>query len=537
METRTFAGDIMPSAENLYDIGSASVRWEDIWADQVYGRSVYVDDNIYHNGDTDTYIAFAADRQTYLAGGDEFIDFREATESYITIGNANDTDTRMQGGAGYIFIQGSNGYIGINDATPSYPFEVSANTFIGGTLETSGNLTVPNGLISTTGGNNLTISGSVADHAGLIFATNSVLPSVVSGETNNIVDLGQNGNVFKDLYLGGDIEHSGSMTIDCVGDLSLDAGGNDIRLKVAGVEYGKFKDDSDDFAIFSSIQDKDILFKGNDGGSTITALTLDMSNGGSATFRDDIDFGGKITQTGTGGNTFGGVINVNEMVSISYSDISSGENRGLKIVNTNSSGQQWNITTGRAGQENTSFVVRDSSNNVDAIVINEQTTGTTPLITVANGGNATFAGNVNIIASNSSTGSSVSPKMLIYNEGAGDSALQLAVSGSLSYYLGVDNSDNTFKIGNASWDSSPFMAIDSSGNILIAKTSQNINSVGTELRANGQSLFTADGDNSIDLNRLTNEGGVAIFRQAGTVVGNISVTSSATTYNTLLITD
>jgi len=137
----TFAGDIMPNAENLYDIGSASVRWEDIWADQVYGRSLYVDDNIYHNGDTDTYIAFAADRQTYLAGGDEFIDFREATESYITLGNSNDTNARLQGGAGYIFIQGSNGYIGINDATPSYPFEVSANTYIGGTLETSGNLT------------------------------------------------------------------------------------------------------------------------------------------------------------------------------------------------------------------------------------------------------------------------------------------------------------------------------------------------------------------------------------------------------------
>ena len=131
----TFAGDIMPAAENLYDIGSASVRWENIWADQVYGRSVYVDGNIYHNGDTDTYITFAADRQTYLAGGDEFIDFREATESYITIGNSNDTDTRMQGGAGYIFIQGSNGYIGINDGTPSYPLDINGNTYLSGNLQ------------------------------------------------------------------------------------------------------------------------------------------------------------------------------------------------------------------------------------------------------------------------------------------------------------------------------------------------------------------------------------------------------------------
>ena len=98
------------------------------------------------------------------------------------------------------------------------------------------------------------------------------------------------------------------LKLDCGGDLTLDAGGNDIRLKVDGVEYGKFKDDSDDLAMFSSIQDKDILFKGNDGGSTITALTLDMSNGGSATFRDDIDYGGKLTQTGTGTNTFAGSI-------------------------------------------------------------------------------------------------------------------------------------------------------------------------------------------------------------------------------------
>jgi hypothetical protein len=76
----------------------------------------------------------------------------------------------------------------------------------------AGDVIVPNGKISTTGGNNLTISGSVADHAGLIFATNSVLPAVVSAETNNIVDLGQNGNVFKNLYLGSEIISGGGAT-------------------------------------------------------------------------------------------------------------------------------------------------------------------------------------------------------------------------------------------------------------------------------------------------------------------------------------
>ena len=66
------------------------------------------------------------------------------------------------------------------------------------------------------------------------------------------------------------------------------------------------------FYIASTATNEDIIFKGNDGGSTITALTLDMSNGGSATFRDDIDFGGKITQTGTTANTFAGRVDVDD---------------------------------------------------------------------------------------------------------------------------------------------------------------------------------------------------------------------------------
>ena len=94
--------------------------------------------------------------------------------------------------------------------------------------------------------------------------------------------------------------------VDAGGDITLDTGGNDIRFFKAGVEFGKFKNDSGNFAIYSSITDEDMIFRGDDGGSLIDALTLDMSNGGSATFRDDIDFGGKLTQTGTGANTFNG---------------------------------------------------------------------------------------------------------------------------------------------------------------------------------------------------------------------------------------
>ena len=89
------------------------------------------------------------------------------------------------------------------------------------------------------------------------------------------------------------ISTTGYVNIDAADDITLDAGGNDIRLFSSGVEYGKFKSDSSDLALYSSIQDKDMIFRGNDGGSTIDALTLDMSEGGNATFA------GTITTTGT----------------------------------------------------------------------------------------------------------------------------------------------------------------------------------------------------------------------------------------------
>ena len=40
-----------------------------------------------------------------------------------------------------------------------------------------------------------------------------------------------------------------------------------------------------------------MIFKGNDGGSTITALTLDMSEAGAATFNAGITVGGDVNST------------------------------------------------------------------------------------------------------------------------------------------------------------------------------------------------------------------------------------------------
>ena len=82
---------------------------------------------------------------------------------------------------------------------------------------------------------------------------------------------------------------SGDLTIDVAGDINLDADGAQIRLKDGGTEFGVFSNESGDFIIKPQVQDKDLIFKGDDGGSTITALSLDMSEGGRAAFNSHID--------------------------------------------------------------------------------------------------------------------------------------------------------------------------------------------------------------------------------------------------------
>jgi hypothetical protein len=70
------------------------------------------------------------------------------------------------------------------------------------------------------------------------------------------------------------------------------------------------------------------------------------------------------------------------------------------------------------------------------------------------------------------------------------------------------------------------MRIDSSGNLLVGKTGLAIGTVGTEVRNNGQLLVTANGDNPLDLNRLTSDGTIANFRKDGLTIGSISATAT-----------
>ena len=67
-----------------------------------------------------------------------------------------------------------------------------------------------------------------------------------------------------------------------------DRDGGDIIFKDVGTTIATLSNTSSDFVITTGVQDKDFIIKGDDGGSAITALTIDMSGAGAATFNNDI---------------------------------------------------------------------------------------------------------------------------------------------------------------------------------------------------------------------------------------------------------
>jgi len=74
------------------------------------------------------------------------------------------------------------------------------------------------------------------------------------------------------------------------GNLILDADGGEFQFHDGGTNILEIANSSSDVIIRPAVQDKDLIFNGNDGGGAITALTLDMSENGHATFRAGATF-------------------------------------------------------------------------------------------------------------------------------------------------------------------------------------------------------------------------------------------------------
>ena len=166
---------------------------------------------------------------------------------------------------------------------------------------------------------------------------------------------------------GSTISDSGDLTLDIGGDLNIDVDGTDIILKDGGTAFGRFKRDSSDFIIKSETNNKDIVFRGQDGGVTINALTLDMSEEGTAIFNKDIQAVGNISGSSFNGT---GLISGSSQVSIGSTSGTLAVNKGGTGATT-AAGARTNLGVDAAGTDNSTDVTLGGS--YDYITISGQT--------------------------------------------------------------------------------------------------------------------------------------------------------------------
>jgi len=81
---------------------------------------------------------------------------------------------------------------------------------------------------------------------------------------------------------------SGNLTLDIPGDIILDADGANVTFKDGGTSVLDLSNSSTDAVLTVSTQDKDLIIKGDDGGSAITAATFDMSDAGTLILNHDL---------------------------------------------------------------------------------------------------------------------------------------------------------------------------------------------------------------------------------------------------------
>ena len=163
-------------------------------------------------------------------------------------------------------------------------------------------LNILDGVTSTAAELNLVdgiTAGTVSASLAVIVDSNKDITGFRNVTTTGVLTANA-GVVVDELTIDADtITATDDFIIDAAADITLDAAGNQINFKNAGTTRVIFELDATpevsfyggNLAFNNLTQDADIAFKGFDGSSFITALNLDMSDAGTATFNHDIVLG------------------------------------------------------------------------------------------------------------------------------------------------------------------------------------------------------------------------------------------------------
>ena len=364
---------------------------------------------------------------------------------------------------------------------------------------------------------------------------------------------------------------SGDLTVDVAGNLKLDADGGEFQFEDGGTRFLEIANSSSDVIIRPTVQDKDLKFNGNDGGSAITALTLDMSAAGQATFNAGATFGDNVSITSTGdglslsrsgydtyslqhstGNGMA-IRNVTDSrtemhfagdgsIGIGTSNPDSGQIldvRGNVRIGDGSAIEQdihfesangsWQVGSNDSGSgtSNNQFYIYDSNSSSYPF-------------TVQRGGNVGINCSAGYDFEVRTNDTSTEPQQVIRQIGSGDAALGFQIPSANNWYIGVDNSDSDiFKIGSGlTVGTTSHVNINSSGQVLMGTTSvvdTNCTALHTKATASTKWVQAMSGVDRGMVKYTTATSGTVLFDYYiynGSVVGSISSTGSSTAYNT-----
>ena len=271
---------------------------------------------------------------------------------------------------------------------------------------------------------------------------------------------------------------SGDLTIDVAGDIILDADGGDVNFKDAGTEYLRITNATNGPEIFSPSNDGDLFLKGVDGGSTITALTLDMSAAGIATFNSGINIGNRGSASDP---TLQSSIDPDTGVFWGGSNIlgfASGGAERLRVsseVVVNDPGNDANFRVESSGNTNMLFV--DAGNDRVGIGTGSPS-HELDVVSTASGTSRTLR-----VASTASSGDN-DATIIISNGGSGDAMLRFDYEGSNTdrARIGVSSSAQQLEFYTAG--NNKRLTIDSSGHVFPnAVNSQDLGLNGNEFRS------------------------------------------------------
>ncbi len=440
-------------------------------------------------------------------------------DSLIELGNG--TSGSPSNDAGIVIERGSsdNAFIGYDESADK--FTVGTGSFTGAT---TGNLTISTGtLVANVEGN---VTGNVTGN------TSGTAATVTTAAQPNITSVGTLTTLTVDdiTINGSTISDAGDLTIDSGGDIILDANGADWKFKDDGTHVLNIENSSGDIKITSITNDKDIIFRGVDNGSAITALTLDMSDAGAATFNSSVTATAlTVDEITIDGDT---ITATDDFIIDAVSDIKLDANGGyinffddgtaiLTFQNSSTDAVIWS----RASDRDMIFKGNDGGSVITALTLDMSAAGA-----------ATFNADVGIGVSPSNpgwsrnlhvhgSGNGGGLKLTDNTSGSGNNdGLDIASYQGHAYFINRENATMRFHTNDAEK-----ARLDADGHFYVGTTDSqpptNNDASGICLRSDGKVAASRSNGISGDFNTGA-DGEVVWFRKAGTETGKIAISGN-----------